>query len=208
MKLVFISDTHARHRDLTKLPPGQIIIHAGDFCHYGGEAGLLDFLAWYADLPYAYKILIAGNHDFKPAEEKETFKDQLPSNIIYLEDGGVDIEGVNFWGSPVSPDLIGMAFGKDRETGMEEHWKLIPTSTDILITHTPPQGILDVSRTGRSLGCEYLRSRLKVIQPKVHVFGHIHASYGQLKLGETHFINATSVGSAAEPMHRPISLEI
>lgn len=35
MKLVLISDTHARHRELTKIPSGQIIIHAGDFSRYG-----------------------------------------------------------------------------------------------------------------------------------------------------------------------------
>ena len=101
-----------------------------------------------------------------------------------------------------------MAFGKDRELGMEEHWNLIPSTTDVLITHTPPMGILDVSRTGRSLGCAYLRNKLEEIQPRVHVFGHIHSSYGQLKLGKTHFINATSVGSNARRMNTPMSREV
>ncbi len=208
MKLVLISDTHARHRDLAKLPSGNMIIHAGDFCHYGGEAGLADFLTWYVDLPYEYRILIAGNHDFKAAEERESFRSQLPPSIIYLEDEGVSIGGVNFWGSPVSPDLVEMAFGKERGIEMEEHWKSIPTTTDVLITHTPPMGILDSSRTGRSLGCGYLRNRLEEVQPRCHVFGHVHASYGQLKLGETHFINATSIGNHAQPMNIPISIEL
>ncbi|MBX2878036.1 MAG: metallophosphatase domain-containing protein [Saprospiraceae bacterium] len=208
MKLVLISDTHARHRALSKLPTGQTIVHAGDFCHYGGEEGLRDFLSWYTVLPYEYKILVAGNHDFKAAEEKETFLSQLPNNIIYLEDQGVEIEGVNFWGSPVQPDLVGMAFGKDRERGMKQHWEIIPEATDVLITHTPPKGILDTSRSGRRLGCDYLRSELERIQPRLHVFGHVHASYGQIQLGPTHFINATSIRSQAQSMNAPISIEI
>lgn len=208
MELVLISDTHAHHRALPTLPPGQTIIHAGDFCHYGGEAGLQDFLSWYCDLPYEYKILVAGNHDFKAAEEALDFLLQLPENIIYLEDQGVEIEGVNFWGSPVQPDLVGMAFGRDREQEMQDHWEIIPENTDVLITHTPPRGILDISRSGRRLGCNYLRLELERIKPKLHVFGHIHASYGRVQIGQTHFINAASIGSRGDTMNIPISIKI
>ena len=62
MKFIAISDTHGKHRGL-KLPKGDAIIHAGDFCHYGSESDLHDFLDWYKNLDVELKILIGGNHD-------------------------------------------------------------------------------------------------------------------------------------------------
>lgn len=46
IKFVVLSDTHGKHRKLT-LPKGQVIIHAGDFCHYGSDSDMYDFLDWY-----------------------------------------------------------------------------------------------------------------------------------------------------------------
>lgn len=208
MKLALISDTHARHRAFPSLPTADVIIHAGDFCHFGGEHGLRDFLLWYSELPYRHKILIGGNHDFLPAEDPLAFQKKLPKNIHYLEDQGIEIEGVQFWGSPVQPDLVGMAFGKYRDESMNEHWDLIPAHTDVLITHTPPFGILDTSQAERKLGCEFLRQQLPRIQPKLHVFGHVHASFGELKTEQTHFINAASIQNGSNLLHRPLTFEI
>ena len=56
MKFVTISDTHGKHREL-RLPEGDVIIHAGDFCHFGSDADLRDFLDWYQKLDYTRKIL-------------------------------------------------------------------------------------------------------------------------------------------------------
>lgn len=208
MKLALISDTHALHRAFPSLPTADVIIHAGDFCHFGGEHGLQDFLLWYSELPYRHKLLIGGNHDFLPAEDPMLFRRLLPDNIHYLEDGGVEIEGVHFWGSPVQPDLVGMAFGKYRGESMNEHWDLIPESTDILITHTPPFGILDRSRAGRNLGCESLQQQLARIQPRLHVFGHIHASFGETTVEQTHFINATSIQNGSNLLRPPFTFEL
>lgn len=90
-----------------------MIIYVGDFCYYGGEVGLVDFLMWYVDLFYEYRILIVGNYDFKVVEEREFFRSQLFFSIIYLEDEGVSIGGVNFWGLFVFLDLVEMVFGKE-----------------------------------------------------------------------------------------------
>lgn len=47
-------------------------------------------------------------------------------------------------------------------------------STDILITHTPPQYHLD-----NGLGCAGLLEETWRIKPRLHVFGHIHAAHGR-----------------------------
>jgi predicted phosphodiesterase len=203
MKFVVISDTHGKHREL-KLPKGDVIIHSGDFCHYGSNDNLYDFLLWYKELEFETKILIGGNHDFFAAEESEQFVKMLPKGIIYLNDSGFMLKGIKIWGSPVQPDLVGWAFGKNRGQEMKTHWDLIPKDIRILITHTPPHGILDKSRSGRSIGCEELSKKLNELNLKFHIFGHVHASYGTKVIGETKFINASNINSSKGLVNKPI----
>lgn len=206
MKFVVISDTHGKHRGL-KLPKGDVIIHAGDFCHYGSSTDSEDFLKWYKDLEFETKILIGGNHDFYAAENSKEFIEYLPKEITYLNDSGNEVNGIKIWGSPYLPDLIGWAFGKHRGSEMKAHWDLIPKDTEILITHTPPFGILDKSRSGKSIGCEELSKRLKELHVKFHIFGHVHASYGQEQIGATKYINASNINSTKGLVNAPIVFE-
>lgn len=206
MKFVAISDTHGEHKGLN-LPEGDVIIHAGDFCHYGNNSHMRNFLKWYAALEFETKILVAGNHDFFAAKHSERFKELLPKEITYLNDSGFSIGKINIWGSPFQPDLVGWAFGKRRGEAMKPHWDLIPTDIDVLITHTPPHGILDKSRSGRSLGCEELSKKLEKLHVKFHIFGHVHASYGQVKKGTTQFINASNFNSSKGLVNAPVTFE-
>ncbi len=207
MKFVAISDTHGLHRKL-KVPEGDVLIHGGDFCHYGSSDKLVDFLDWFKSLDFEYKILIAGNHDFFAAEHPNEFQELIPPSIIYLEDSGIEIKGVKFWGSPVQPDLIGWAFGRERGPGMKAHWDLMPNKIDVLITHTPPKGILDRTTYGKSIGCEELHKKIPRIRPKFHVFGHVHASYGQRAINETTFINASNINSRLGLVNKPVCFEL
>ena len=63
MRIICISDTHGKHRDV-ELEPADLIIHAGDMSEMGTKEQILDFINWFSSLDYQYKILIAGNHDF------------------------------------------------------------------------------------------------------------------------------------------------
>lgn len=195
MRIVVISDTHGEHRKLD-LPEGEMIIHAGDFCHNGNNMHVKDFLNWFEELNFDTKILVAGNHDFLPFEEPKRFKEILPEGINYLNDNGLEKQGLKIWGSPVQPGLVGWAFGKPRGKAMKHHWDLIPGDVDILITHTPPKGILDKTSAGVRLGCEELKKRLKQLSPKIHLFGHIHNSYGAIEINGVVYVNASNMNSA------------
>ena len=190
MKIVAISDTHCQHRKII-LPVGDMIIHAGDVSNEGTEGEVLSFLKWFSGLNFKYKIFIAGNHDFFFDGETDKYLSTIiPDNIVYLNDNGINIEGINIWGSPVTPWLYDGAFNRTRGSNIAKHWKMIPVETDILITHGPAYGILDKNRVNYAAGCKSLKTALQKIKPKVHICGHIHEAYGQQVLGNTTCINA------------------
>lgn len=195
MRFLVFSDTHGKHRLLKNLPEADVVIHAGDVSKEdGSERSVVDFLRWFSSLEYGYKIFIAGNHDpFFEQESEKYIAKTIPSNVIYLNDSRVSIEGVEIWGSPVTPTFWNWAFNRERGKSVNKHWKLIPEDTDILITHGPPAGILDQVGANDHAGCADLLKRVKSIKPRYHLFGHIHGGYGTLENGETTFINASVV---------------
>lgn len=213
-KIVCISDTHTHHRDLV-IPDGDIIVCAGDISYRGTEAEVIDFLAWYDGLPHKHKILIAGNHDWlfeKFPGEAQCLIDS--TDIIYLNDTSVEVEGIKFHGSPVQPEFCNWAFNRARTAYdaihapyeyefIGKHWNLIPNDTDVLITHGPPAGILD--RCPQSVGCHELLKAVDKVRPRYHIFGHIHGQRGQLHLEKINctFINASSLDDGYRPYKRP-----
>jgi Icc-related predicted phosphoesterase len=218
MKITFISDTHwlvkndVERDDMTSmLEGGPILVHAGDVSGRGTYFEVEQFLDWFSELPYAHKILIAGNHDFlfeADPEEAAKLLAKYPG-ITYLNDSGVTIEGIKFWGSPITPWFHNWAFNR---TGPEirKHWDMIPDGIDVLITHGPPNGILDLTQhTQLHVGCPYLLEKVKRIKPKVHVFGHIHEARGVHEEGGTTFVNASVVDLRYELYYQnPIQIEV
>jgi len=102
-----------------------------------------------------------------------------------------------------------------RGAELAEKWKLIPDDVDILITHGPPNGILDlVPRHGwdEKTGCEELRKRVEEIAEfgrlKLHVFGHIHCGYGVHEEHGVKFVNASICDEDYRPSNKPIVIDI
>jgi Icc-related predicted phosphoesterase len=204
LRFIAISDTHCRHHNV-KLPKGDVLLHAGDVSYKGQKTEILDFLKWFAELKFQYKIFIAGNHDFffenKPSREIEEL---MPAGVTYLNDTSIIIDGITIWGSPVTPWFFNWAFNRRRGMQIMKHWNLIPANTDILLTHGPVYGIHDSVINGVHVGCVDLLKKVKEIKPPVHVCGHIHEAYGQLKRGETKFINASLLNERYELVQKPV----
>ncbi|MRX48262.1 metallophosphatase domain-containing protein [Pedobacter puniceum] len=192
-----LSDTHNLHHKL-KLCGGDFLIHCGDVTEYGTEDELEDFIYWFTKQNYTHKIFIAGNHDLCLENiSKKQKKAIIPPNITYLENKGININGINIYGSPVTPYYLGMAFNRKRGDEIRKIWNKIPLNTDILITHTPPFTIMD-----NKLGCEDLLKTLQKVKPKLAVFGHIHEHYGTQEKNGTAYINA-AITSNITGSHQP-----
>src|SRR5688572_7060366 len=183
-RIVCLSDTH-NCNDQIAVPDGDILIHSGDATITGTLHEIKLFNEWFAGLPHRYKIFVAGNHDWLFEQDREAAESLLDVGIVYLQDSSVEIEGLTFYGSPWQPRFFDWAFNLNRGSGMAEKWKHIPNDIDVLITHGPPNGILDGVATKwgtENAGCEELRSRVEEISSygrlKLHVFGHIHSGYG------------------------------
>jgi Icc-related predicted phosphoesterase len=184
-----------------------MIIHAGDVSNKGTRRGVLEFLDWFQGLDFEHKIFIAGNHDFffEQAVDIE-IEDLIPDNVIYLNDSGIEINDLKFWGSPIQPWFHDWAFNRRRGVDIKKHWDLIPEDTDVLITHGPPMDILDRTVGGQYVGCEDLKNRIAIVKPKIHVFGHIHEAYGIRELRGTKFINASVLNFRYQMVNAPVEI--
>ena len=209
-KIVCLSDTHNYHEQI-RVPDGDILIHAGDATGRGTITEIEEFNFWFAKLPHEHKILIAGNHDWLFEISNAAARRLLDDSIIYLEDSAVEIGDLKIYGSPWQPRFYDWAFNLMRGAELAEKWRLIPADTDVLITHGPPNGILDeVSRQYfvENTGCEELRKRVEVVRPKLHVFGHIHCGYGQVERFGVKFVNAANCNEEYQPVNAPIVIDL
>jgi predicted phosphodiesterase len=200
-RLVLLSDTHSRHDELD-VPGADILIHAGDATWTGTYNQIRAFGKWLRALPHPLKLVVAGNHDWgfetAPAAARRAIGDGR-DGLVYLQDSGITVNGVKFWGSPWQPAFQNWAFNLPRGSeALGRWWTAIPNQTDVLITHGPPSGILDAVDS-MHLGCELLLQRVKELQPRLHIFGHIHEGAGICESGGTTFVNASICDAQYQP---------
>lgn len=214
-----ISDLHGFY---PKTEGGDLLIVAGDLTARDDCAGYLKFLSWLHKQKYKHYIFIAGNHDH--ILEDEIVLTTSLDRTSYLCDSGMEFEGLKIWGSPWSLHFDGInpkctAFTSSEEL-LASKFSLIPDDTDILVTHTPPNGTLDYKhkKVGpaffvlENVGSESLKNELYRIRPKLHVYGHIHEGYGQYRPnlgfvdcpGYPIYVNASHVNGRYEPVNAPI----
>jgi len=137
-------------------------------------------------------------------------------NATYLQDEEVVIDGIKFYGSPWQPEFMNWAFNLPRGEKLAEVWSHIPDDTDVLITHCPPYGKLDLvineysDENGEMVGCKDLAERIMSLKKlKLHVFGHIHCSHGEcFDQNSVHYVNASICTEEYLADNRPIIVDI
>lgn len=197
MKILHLSDTHGCHHRLRDLPEADVVVHSGDFCMVGTEQEALDFLNWFCDLPYKHKIFICGNHDDCLYGANIN---GLDDNVHYLCNSGIEIEGLKFYGVPM--------FMCDCVTDRQNlNYDKIPIDTDILITHTPAYGILDFD-DNINYGSEVLLQAVTNVNPRIHLFGHIHKQHGITTIETTIFSNGAIMNEDYSIHNHPNVIEL
>jgi predicted phosphodiesterase len=208
MKIVALSDLHGHLP--RRVPSCDLVLLAGDFTpvHNHGlnfQRDWLDgeFRSWLRQLPARKIVGVAGNHDLIFEQAPDLVPGDLP--WTYLQDSGIQWEGLSIWGTPWQPWFWDWAFNGNPDQ-LRLQWDLIPVSTDILVVHGPPQGYGDGVPEGgglRHCGCPLLLERIKEVKPRLAVFGHIHEGRGDWQLGPTRLANVTLVDARYRPVYAP-----
>lgn len=191
------------------LPEGDILLIAGDICP-GGRDPITSlswfenvFNKWIAGLQYDKIILTPGNHDLA----FEAFS-HVNVNCDVLIDEFIIYKGFKIYGSPWQITFLRWAFNLD-ESDLSRKWGFIPDDTDILLTHCPPFGVLDTTKTemksigSPSLYCEIMKKSIPLC-----VFGHNHQGYGHKKIDDTVFINTSLLDEDYKMVNFPYIIDV
>jgi len=189
IRVVAISDSHTKK---VFLPPGDLLIHAGDLANNGSLHEIQDQLDWLKTFPHPHKVVICGNHDGyfdKRSRRKEDNNSQKRldwGDIHYLEHSSITLDfpdhdnrKLTIYGAPQIPKCGGRDFAFQHARHENAWTDTVPMETDILVTHTPPKYHLDLPST---MGDANLLNEAWRVKPALHVFGHVHAGYGREKI--------------------------
>lgn len=221
IKVTLISDLHGF---FPKLPGGDLLIVAGDLTSSDKLPQYEAFMRWMNEQDYNKKIVIAGNHDHLAEREGPQLFKWIQS-FDYLCDSGTEFEGLKIWGSPWTSRFPGInprccAFTRPFMSSLKDRWDLIPNDTDILVTHSPPFGVMDQVATEyrASVGDkDLLEASENRVRPRIHVFGHIHENGGKKLVykrpsfgdeNNTIYVNASHVDEHYRPVNKPIEITL
>jgi len=194
MKLLVFSDIHADLHAASNLVKRavdvDVVVGAGDYVM--PRQGLGEMITTLKKIERPV-VLVSGN-----CENTDDLKSACRAwqNVHVLHGEQIAIDGMSFYGIgggiPITPfGSWSYDFSEAEASNLLEDCP----SGGVLISHSPPKGILDISSDGRRLGSKALRDTVMTKNPLLVICGHIHASAGQIdRLGKTTIINAGPEG--------------
>jgi Icc-related predicted phosphoesterase len=194
MKLLVFSDLHNDFRTAAKLVElsntVDVVVGAGDFCVV--RRGLAEIIASLSAITKP-TVLVPGNSE-TDEELLEACRSWKSARVLHGRQ--VTVAETSFFGIgggiPITP------FGSwSYDFSEQEAYDLLRDcpAGGVLVSHSPPAGVLDASSDGRSLGSQAVRDTILTNKPNLVVCGHIHGSAGQIdRLGDTTVINAGPQG--------------
>jgi len=152
--------------------------------------------------------IVKGNAEMYSTESLPKYEDFVKDfHVIDIDGkvhkhGGLKIGGLGYFHeaeklrmtNSATPERLKKAEKEEKEAKEKlERLKKI----DILLSHDPPQGFLDLitdpnaprQAIGKHLGSFMIRKFVETEQPKFHVCGHIHEGRGEARLGKTTVLN-------------------
>ena len=209
--IVCISDLHEHRVDI---PACDLLLIAGDvsFAFKGDVTAKHAFLSgefkhWLDRVPADEIVLVAGNHD--QSIEAWGVPDGLRCH--YLQDAGIELFGLQIWGTPWQPWFYDWAFNAPRRNGeqfLASKFDAIPADTDIVVAHGPPRGYGDLTRGHEHVGSTAMTRTLERVQPQLMVCGHIHPAHGRYHLGATEIVNASLVDEDYRPVNPVVTINL
>lgn len=192
-----VSDTHNTQ---PTIPPGDLLLHAGDLSNWGTFSEIQAQLTWLSQQDHKYKVVVAGNHDLlldaqfreqhphkwiqalaagcgTEIDKLKTVDDLDWGDILYLQNSSATLEfpgnrKITIYGSPFTPKHGLSAF---QHLPSEDVWfQKLPRGIDIVLTHGPPRGHLDGVKKS---GCVFLAQEVARARPRLVVYGHIHVGH-------------------------------
>ena len=134
-------------------------------------------------------------------------------NCHVLIDELVEIEGIKIYGSPWTIEFYDWAFNL-KEENLQMVWGQIPDDIDILLVHSPPYCIFDMTNAPgyprKRIGSKSLKKRIEEVRPKYVVFGHNHGEVGIKEEKGITYINASVLDDmrTGEIVNPPTLIEI
>lgn len=187
MRIMAFSDLHhSRPRaEMLVEASGEadLVIGAGDFCNM--RKGLPEAMNLLGGI-VAPMVVVPGN-----AESADELREAAHAGTQVLHGEGCEIEGVRVfglgYGVPVTPFGAWSCDLSEADAGA-----LLAgcAGADVLVTHSPPKGVADVTSAGQSVGSVAVREAIERLQPKLALCGHIHDSWGREGvIGVTRVVN-------------------
>lgn len=217
-RILATSDTHFNF-DPKKVgggnwfPEHDVFIHAGDLMYHGTESEWMGRVCSLAVVDSPLKIYVPGNHDLfvqhytGPANQdlQRIAKTRLlGTHPKYMVRGLPN--GMRVLGLPQVTDLPGWAFNNSEEE-LDRFIDLFIADVgkiDIVVSHSPPAGILDGSHYGVKA---WLRLQM-MLKPEIWICGHVHEEYGTKCHNGTTFYNVSMLNRDYKVANPPVLIEI
>ncbi|KAF5664527.1 metallophosphoesterase domain-containing protein [Fusarium denticulatum] len=193
-RILILSDTHGLRFEDDKKPlePVDLVIHCGDLTEDSKLESFRETIQLLKEIDAPTKIVIAGNHDFslddgvfkdKIAEASRVAQEDLEQSI---KDEYGDYGEAKRLFTEADHSIIFLDEGT-HELHLQNgalikyngaHEFSIPKGIDIVVTHGPPHGMMDMTPERQRIGCPQLFSAIAKAQPRIHCFGHVHGGWG------------------------------
>ncbi len=186
MRILAFSDLHldrlSADQILEEADGADIIIGAGDFAqlhkHLDGFMGLLE--------PIAHKaIYVPGNN-----ETEQALRSATSARVLHGE--FCDVDGLRVFGIggaiPPLPPTPWNSFDISEDQATQMLAKI--PEIDVLVTHSPPHGVVDTHVSLGSIGSTSVLDAVKTSQPRLVLCGHIHDCWGmEANIGSSRVCN-------------------
>ena len=229
MRIMAISDLHGNLEGPE--PKGaDVVVLAGDVAplkgrgvwHVNDQKKWINkrFREWTESYPDIQFVVIPGNHDFFPIAHilfkghDVDWKYEFSSNVHFLDDSMVEIEGVKFYGTPWVPIIsYSWAFEAEHDLLVKQFSK-IPNGIDVLVTHSPPRiPRSDVDRSiqtdSEHFGSSELTEAIIDTRPRLVFCGHIHTGqHGGVDFEGSRIYNVSRLDERYEIAYEPTWVEV